>query len=44
MMKFCCNLHTISNHCAKYEHPPSKIKEELALQAPRQILTDFKYI
>ena len=21
---FCCNLHTIENHCAKYEHPRKK--------------------
>ena len=29
-----CNLHTIGNHRAKYEHPQSKkMKEELAFQA-----------
>ena len=38
---FCCHLQTKGNHYVKYEHPPSKMKEELALQAVWQILSIF---
>ena len=31
----------VHNHCAKYEHPPSKLKKEFSLQGIRQIFSLF---
>ena len=39
--KLSCNLHNVSNHCAKYEYPPSKKEEEFAFWSEK---TGFKHI
>ena len=35
------NLHTISNHCVKYEYPQSLNRRGVVLRAVRQILRIF---